>query len=509
MWLPPFTVKLLIYPLLITAFVISTCGLVYELIAGTIASYLLGDSVTQFSTVIGVYLFSMGVGSYLSRFVVKNVIATFIRVELLVGLVGGISASLLFLLFEHVENFRILLYSLVSIIGILIGLEVPLLMRILQDKLEFKDLVSQVFTFDYVGALLASLLFPLVLVPYLGLVRVSFLFGLFNVLVAFWSIRLFKNELKSSTFLNTMAVVLVLALTGGFAFSEKIMTVAETSTFPDPIIFSTSTPYQRIVITGNGKDIRLFLNGNLQFSTRDEYRYHEALVHPGMAALPQASDILVLGGGDGMAVRELLKYPQVKSIQLVDLDQKMTQLFTEQEILTRINKHSLKDARVKVLNGDAFVWLRKNDRKYDFIVVDFPDPSNFSLGKLYSDTFYKTLKKSLKPNGLVVIQSTSPYFAKNSYWCVVNTLKASGFYTTPYHAYVPAFGDWGYVIASQTPFCPGRNYAPGLTYLSPESFNAMLEFPRDMLPTKTAVNRLNNQELVHLFEAEWSEYEAH
>lgn len=503
----------MIYPLLITAFVISTCGLVYELIAGTVASYLLGDSVTQFSTVIGVYLFAMGVGSFLSRYIEKRVIETFIKVELLVGLIGGFSATALFVLFEHVENFRILLYGLVLLIGILVGLEVPLLMRILEKKLDFKELVSQVFTFDYVGALLASLLFPLVLVPHLGLLRVAFLFGIFNVIVAFWSVRLFKDELKAreSNFFKVAAALCAVVLVCGFAFSEKIMSFAESATFSEPIIFSTTTPYQRIVITGNGRDIRLYLNGNLQFSTRDEYRYHEALVHPLMASLSKPEDVLVLGGGDGMAVREVLKYPSVKSVQLVDLDEKMTRLFSEQAFLTKLNKNSLKDKRVSVLNGDAFVWLRElgGKRQFDAIIVDFPDPSNFSLGKLYSDTFYKTLRKALKPGGLVVIQSTSPYYAKNSYWCVVNTLKASGFLTTPYHAYVPAFGDWGYVIGSLQPFDAPRQYPPGLAYISPESFACMLEFPHDMQPTKLAVNRLNNQELVHLFEAEWSEYEQH
>lgn len=183
------------YPLLITAFIISTCGLIYELIAGTIASYLLGDSVTQFSIVIGVYLFAMGVGSFLSRYVERRLVFTFINVEMLVGLVGGCSAATLFMLFEHVQSFRIMLYSIVGLIGILIGLEVPLLMRVLKGRLQFKDLVSQIFTFDYVGALIASLLFPLVLVPILGLVRSSFLFGILNIVVALWTIHIFRDEL--------------------------------------------------------------------------------------------------------------------------------------------------------------------------------------------------------------------------------------------------------------------------------------------------------------------------
>lgn len=478
--------------------------------AGTIASYLLGDSVTQFSTVIGVYLFSMGIGSFLSKFVDKKLILIFVQVELLVGVVGGTSAALLFLCFEHVESFRVLLYSLVAIIGILIGLEVPLLMRILKDRLDFKELVSQVFTFDYIGALIASILFPLILVPHLGLIRTSFLFGLFNILVAIWTLHLFRNELPWLRLLRSTAVTLAVALVFGFAFSEKIMSIAETSTFSESIIYSTSTPYQRIVITGNGKDVRLFLNNNLQFSSRDEYRYHEALIHPAMGSLTDARDVLVLGGGDGLAVREILKYPSVRSVTLVDLDKDMTDLFTDQDLLARLNNHALQDERVSVINQDAFIWLRKCNKKFDFIAVDFPDPGNFSLGKLYSDTFYRTLKTVLQPNGAIVIQSTSPYYAKNSYWCVVNTLRSIGFETTPYHCYVPSFGDWGYVIATNEPFTAKNKYPDGLRFVSADTVSQMLSFPKDMQPTVQAVNKLNNQALVHLFESEWSEYvEAH
>jgi spermidine synthase len=493
------------YALLITAFIISTCGLIYELIAGTVASYLLGDSVTQFSTVIGVYLFSMGVGSFLSKYIEKNVILTFIQVEMLVGLVGGCSAALLFSFFDQVENFRILLYSLVGIIGILIGLEIPLLMRVLKHRLEFKDLVSQVFTFDYVGALLASLLFPLVLVPYLGLLRSSFLFGLLNVLVSLWTIHLFREELPWLKALRSTAVLLIISLACGFAYSEKIVNMAESANFQETIIYSTSTPYQRIVVTG-GRDMKLFLNGNLQFNSRDEYRYHEALVHPTLASHPNPRNVLVLGGGDGMAVRELLKYPAIEHITLVDLDPEMTDMFKNQELFARLNNHSLRSPKVSIVNEDAFNWLRKSKNRFDVAVVDFPDPSNYSLGKLYTDTFYKALKKVMNDDGMVVIQSTSPYYAKNSYWCVVTTLNSIGLHTTPYHAYVPSFGDWGYVIASLKPFKFENRYPGGLRYVSPETVAQMRTFPRDMLPTERSVNKLNNQSLVHMFESEWSQY---
>ena len=222
---------------------ISTCGLIYELIAGTLASYLLGDSVTQFSTVIGVYLFSMGIGSYLSGFIDRNLLLVFVQVELLVGLIGGSSAALQFLLFEHVGSFRTLLYALISIVGILVGLEIPLMMRILKSEFEFKTLVSQIFTFDYVGALLAALLFPLLLVPKLGLIRTSFLFGLLNCLVALWTLYLFGKEMRWAKLLQSFAWAILGLLAGGFIFSDRILEVCGGSSFFRQKSFTRRHPF--------------------------------------------------------------------------------------------------------------------------------------------------------------------------------------------------------------------------------------------------------------------------
>jgi spermidine synthase len=485
------------YALLFSVFILATCGLVYELISGALASYLLGDSVTQFSTIIG---------SYLSKFITRNLIAVFIQVELLVGLVGGCSAALLFVSFEYIESFRVLLYGIVGLTGTLVGLEIPLLMRILKNQFEFKDLVSKVFTFDYVGALIASLLFPLVLVPHLGLVRTAFLFGLFNVIVALWTLYLFKEDLPWARYLKGSAISLLIALVFGFVYSDSIMSFAEAASYPDKVIYTKTTPYQRIVLTRGGSDLRLFLNGNLQFSSRDEYRYHESLVHVGLAALKQPRDVLVLGGGDGLAVREILRYPQIRSVTLVELDPEMTRLFSTQDTLTRLNDNALNHPKVKIVSADAFVWLRQNKKPYDFIVVDFPDPSNFSIGKLYSDTFYRELARALAPEGAMVIQSTSPYVARNSFWCVVSTLEAVGLLTTPYHAYVPSFGEWGYVLATKRPFKPAEVYPKGLKFLSSQAVESMLYFPEDMRSQEHLVNRLNNQILVRQFEEEWAEY---
>jgi spermidine synthase len=492
--------------LLVSVFAIATCGLIYELIAGTLASYLLGDSVTQFSTIIGVYLFAMGIGSYLSKFVQRNEVALFIQVELLVGLVGGCSAALLFVLFSQVSSFRVVLYAIVLIVGVLVGLEIPLLLRILKDRLEFKDLVSQVFTFDYIGALLASLLFPLVLVPHLGLVRSSFLFGALNVGVALVTLQLLRRHVLWARSLQAGGWLSLTALAAGFAFSERLMAWSEKAAYVDTVIFARSTAYQRIVLTREGSDVRLYLNGNLQFSSRDEYRYHEALIHPGLARMSQPRDVLVLGGGDGLAVREVLKYPTVTNIVLVDLDPEMTRLFSTQELLVRLNESSLRSPRVHVINADAFTWLKSNSNQFDFVVADFPDPSNFSLGKLYTTAFYGRVRTALRPRGALVVQCTSPWVARKSFWCVDETLRVSGFITEPYHLYVPSFGEWGFILASIEPIPLALRLPEGLKFISDASTRDMFHFPPDMGPLKVEANRLNNQMLVRYFEEEWAHY---
>ncbi|MFD1255263.1 polyamine aminopropyltransferase [Mucilaginibacter terrae] len=491
--------------LLISVFVVATCGLIYELIAGTLASYLLGDSVTQFSTIIGVYLFSMGIGSWVSKYFEKNIIYWFIQLEILVGIVGGTSSTILFLVFESVASFRIILYSLVGLTGILVGLEIPLLMRILKDRYEFKDLVSRVFTFDYIGALLASLVFPLLLIPYLGLVKTSYLVGILNISVALMVCLNFKKEIKAATYLQTSAIISIIGLLVGFVYANNITSYAESLTYTDTIIYSKSTPYQRIILTKKGKVLRLFLNGNLQFSSDDEYRYHEALVHPALQALPYAKNVLIMGGGDGLAVREILRYPQIRSVTLVDLDKGMTTLFKSNSILLSLNKRSLLSPKVTVINADAFTWIRAQKRKYDFIVVDFPDPSNYSVGKLYTNAFYKLAKGVLSPNGIMVVQSTSPYVAPKSFWTVDKTLRSVGLHTIPYHNFVPSFGEWGYIMATQgQPYVKPKYFLPGMKFISTGSLNQMLYFPPDMAKVETEVNKLNNQALVKYFEDEWA-----
>ncbi|NDD28156.1 MAG: polyamine aminopropyltransferase [Proteobacteria bacterium] len=490
--------------LLVSVFVIATCGLVYELLAGTVASYLLGDSVTQFSTVIGAYMFSMGVGSYISRYITRDLVARFVQVETMVGLMGGFSTTLLFIAFGQGWGFQLLLYVVVGIIGVLVGLEIPLLLRILEKRFEFSHLVSEVLSLDYLGALVASIMFPLVLVPKLGLIRSALLFGLLNVAVALWGTYVFASDLPRARLLRAQCIGALLMLVAAFAFSSQIVSFTEQGLYADDVIMARSSPYQRIVLTRRHSDVRLFLSGHLQFSSQDEYRYHEALVHPGLSAVAAPHRVLVLGGGDGMAIREVLKDDRVASVTHVDLDPEMTRLFSTNSMLTALNGRSLLSPKVHVTNADAFVWLGQHaSERFDFIIVDFPDPSNFSVGKLYTTAFYHRLKNVLAPGGRVVVQSTSPLFARRSYWCIAETMRQAGLAITPYHVYVPAFGEWGFVLGGDAPTPVASRFPSGLRFLTPETTRAMFEFASDMKPLPVEVNRLDNQILVHYYDQDW------
>ncbi len=491
------------YALLLSVFVIASCGLVYELIAGALASYLLGDSVVQFSTVIGAYLFAMGIGSYLARFVGRGPVAKFVTIGPVVGLVGGTSAPLLFLVFAYLSGFKLVLYLVVMVVGTLVGLEIPLLLRILRERLEFKELVSQVLTFDYLGALIASISFPLVLAPKIGLVRTCFLFGVLNAVVAGWTAWLFRGEIVHAARLRTQTIVVTLLLLAGFVYGNRLTSYAEDGLYSDEVLLAEQSQYQRIVLTRWRDDLRLFLGGHLQFSSRDEYRYHEALVHPGLSSVGHPRSVLVLGGGDGLAVREVLKYPTVEHVTLVDLDPAMTHLFRDNPMLAALNGRAFFDPRVEVTNADAFAWLAEHPGSFDFVVVDFPDPTNYGLGKLYTSAFYKLLAKHLSEHGAAVIQSTSPLFAKQSFWCIARTVESAGLLASPYHVYVPSFGEWGFVLASKQPYQAPTEYPAGLRFLAADVAADMFRFPKDMQPVDVEVNHLNNQVLVQYYDSEW------
>lgn len=498
-----------LFLLYLNVLIIASCGLVYELLAGTLASYLLGDSVTQFSLVIGIYLSALGAGAWISRFVDERLARCFIEVELAVALIGGMSAPVLFLAFSSVGAFRAVLYGIVFAIGTLVGLELPLLMRLLKDHLDFEDLVSRVLAFDYLGALFASLLFPMFCVPRLGLVRTSLLCGLLNAAVGLWGTYLLRPLLSSRGLsgLRGRACLVIGVLIVALIKADSLTTLAEEHVLGDPIVYAESTPYQRIVLTRNAKGFQLYLNGHLQFNSVDEHRYHEALVHPALSAVGSPRHVLVLGGGDGLAVREILRYPSVESVTLVDLDPGMTSLADRFPPLAELSRSSLKDRRVTIINEDAFLWVGRPTETFDAAIIDFPDPGTFSVGKLYSSRFYRMLRAHLTSDAVISVQCTSPLVAPRSYWCIVKTLESVGFQVRPYHAAVPTFGEWGFVLASGVPLPERTSLSSDLIgasrFLTNNVLNSLFDLPPDLARVEAEVNQLNNQVLVHYYDQEW------
>jgi spermidine synthase len=494
--------------LLTAVLIISICALTYELVVATLSSYLLGDSITQFSFTIGFFLSAMGVGSMLSRRIKRHTLRWFIIVELSVAVFGGTSAVLLYATFSMAEIYYYLMMISVSLaIGICVGLEIPLLTRIVADRTALSDALADVLGIDYIGALIGSLAFPIILLPLLGVTQTAFLMALLNILVATLCLYTFRHKLAPEWKLRLWVASAVAAgvMLIGAVGSTNLVRFLEQELYVANIIYSEQTPYQRIVITSSGRDFRLFLNGDIQFSSLDEYRYHEVLVHPVMSIPRSHENILVLGGGDGFVARELLKYEDVERITVVDLDPAVTELARTYPVLQRLNGDSMSDPRVTVVNADAYRYVQDSNELFNVIIIDLPDPNNESLSKLYSDTFYRLVMQRLTPDGAFVTQATSPYFARRSFWTIAHTAEAAGFHTLALHTYVPTFGEWGYVIG--TPLQAPELSVPEieLRYLTPDVLLTTQIFDPDIAdaPEYVTVNTLDNPILPRFYEQDW------
>ncbi len=489
----------------LTVLFVATCGLVYEFIAGTLSSYLLGGGITQFSLVIGVFLSALGFGAYLSRFVEREVARRFIEVELAVAVIGGFAAPILFLAYTRPATFHAVLYAIVVLEGVLVGLEIPLIIRMLRRRVQFKNLVARALAFDYLGSLLAGILFVFLLLPNLGLVRTGLVFGIINALVALASTWLFASSLYHHRTLRIAAVGVVAVLSLTFVGSERISSITESMLYADRVVYAKQSRFQRIVMTAGRTGHHLYLDGALQFSSLDEYRYHEALVHPAVLTAPRHDRVLVLGGGDGLAVREILRYPDVREVTLVDIDPEITNLALHHPVVARLNGHALSDPRVRVINDDAMAWLREGQDTFDLTIIDFPDPNNYTLGKLYTTTFYRLVLRRLEAAGTIAVQSTSPLRARESFWCIVTTLEEVGMHVRPYHAIVPSFGEWGFVLASPSPLREPSGLPEGLRYLDDRVLPTLFVLSPDMGRVPTEPNRLSSQALVRYYESAWRE----
>lgn len=466
----------------------SAAGLVYELAAGAVAGYLEGSSVTAYSLVVGVFLTAMGVGSWLSRFVTRFAADTLVAVEIALSIGGALLTPALFWGFALFDSNMPVLVGGVGGLGVLVGMEIPLVLRLLVRSRGddggpgLRAGSADVLAADYAGALAASIAFPFVLLPEAGLVQSGVIAAALNLGaagLALWALaeRVVQPRALAAGIAVAFGVLVALAWRG-----EHFVRGAEALLYQDEVIYTAQTPYQRIVVTRRADDLRLYLNGGLQFSTIDAYRYHEALVHPGATAAGRVRRALVLGGGDGFAARELLRLPGIEGVDVVDLDPAVTTLFRTNALLAGASGRALNDPRVTVHNADAFVWLRDAPRAphriYDLIVADLPDPDAPELAKLYSVEFIEAALARLRTGGVFVTQAGSPFFSRGAFSVIAATAEAArhpaGTRVTAYAEDVPSFGPWGFVLVQIGPAGPRAAPPPGLLRLTPRLIAAML-----------------------------------
>lgn len=468
----PRTGRLLV---LATVFVCAACGLVYELELLALGSYLIGDSVTQASVVLSVMVFAMGVGSLLAKRLRARPAFGFAAIEAGLALLGGFSAMALYASFAWLGESRPALVAFSFAIGVLIGAEIPLLMVLIQRirRQDAGGAVADLFAADYVGALVGGLAFPFLLLPVLGQLTGAMLTGTVNAVVGgglvLW---LFRRDLSRRCRWLLLAVnALVLAgLACATLLADDFERVARTAVYGGEVRVAVQTGVQELVLTGpstgSPRSLDLYLDGRLRVSGYDEYRYHEALVHPAMTG-PHAR-VLVLGGGDGLAAREVLRYPDVTSVTVVELDPGVVELARTDPMLSALNGRAYEDPRLGVVSQDAFRWLRgpaARDR-FDVIVSDLPDPAITPSTKLYSQEFYGLAARALNPGGRIAVHAGPLTTRPRTYWTVESTLRAAGLLTTPYSAGGRLSGfpagpdrtlggsdappqDWGFVLAAR------------------------------------------------------------
>jgi len=468
-------------------FLLGGCGLAYEYTLSKIASDLLGNSLQQWATMIATMLFAMGLGADLQKHTpVAKLADRLISTQLLLAVLGGFGPLLMVHGFASLPQIYILIqYGLAFGVGLLIGYEIPLVMRINEaTEPDMRFNLAQVLKMDYIGALAGALLWTFILVRFFSIERISFILGLITVASSGICFLLYRDRLMRPRLRLLEMAGATIALGAGLVFGRQLVLQAEQFLYRDPIVASITTPFQHVVLTKTATgNLRCYINGHLQFNEADEYIYHENLVHPAMHIAQRREKVLVLGGGDGLALREILKYPDVRSVTLVDLDPMITDLATTDPDLKRLNEGSMlhpkvlrreavgittgetyqtsqtsqqehfgatdhETATLHVLNLDAARFVQSTGEGYDVVFMDFPDPNSPDLAKLYGRPFYDNLRRVLNPGAVVVQQSGSTFQAKEAFLCIGRTLAAAGFDAVPYHDNVPSFGEWGWWIAA-------------------------------------------------------------
>ena len=421
-------------------------GITAEYIMATIASWCLGDAVTQWTLVISLMLFAMGIGSQLSRTYEKNLFDTFIYIELTLALLVSLSPIAIYTLFGITEHLAFFIYLFAFLIGLLVGLELPLATRLNASRENLKTNLSAMLSRDYFGALVGGIFFAFLALPHLGLPRSAAIVGTINCAAALMlGMHSFTQLQHRKTFIicGSSVVAVIIAV---FIFGDTLVLHSEQRRYRDKIVFSKTTRYQKIVITEFKNHHWLYLDGNLQFSTIDEHRYHEPLVHPAMLLASKANKVLLLGGGDGLAAREILLHQRLQQLTVVDIDPQMTELARTYPLLVNINAAAFHHPKANLINTDAFTFLQKNSQQYDVIIADFPDPRSADLARLYSRQFFLSAFRNLRPDGVFITQAGSPLFARRAFLAVLKTIR-SLYPALPLHTSIASMGDRGWVLA--------------------------------------------------------------
>jgi spermidine synthase len=461
-------------------FVCAACGLVYELELVALASYLIGDSVTQASVVLSVMVFAMGIGSLAAKRLCRLAAAGFGAIEATLALVGGCSAMALYAVFAWTGDWgglwasgpRCLLAAFSLTIGLLIGAEIPLLMELIQRirRQDAGGAVADLFAADYVGALVGGLAFPFLLLPLLGQLTGALLTGAVNAVVGgALVLGLFRRDLtrRARRLLLAANAIVLAVLASSAVLVDDFERAARQAVYGHDVRVALQTDVQEVVLTGGteGRPLGLFLDGRLRVSGRDERRYHEALVHPAMTG-PHAR-VLILGGGDGLAAREVLRYPGVQRVDVAEIDPGVVRLARHDPALSALNGHAYDDPRLHVMTADAFCLLRGAPAAaYDVVVSDLPDPGITASTKLYSQEFYGLARRVLAPGGRLVVHAGPVSARPRAFWTAESTLRASGLRTAPYRVSGSYTGftagpdrtaarssraprDWGFLLAAR------------------------------------------------------------
>lgn len=515
---------------------LACCGLIYEYLLSHYSARILGSVETVIYAIIGIMIVSMGLGAFAAKRV-KDAFQGFVILELLVAFIGCSATLFIASIIGFTQTLPQLIantyqipmdvlprggwlsrltwlstqlpYIFAFILGFFIGMEIPLIARI-RERIYGQHLAHNAGTIygaDYIGAGVGAAIWVVFMLK-IEISQAAALTASLNLVAGFIFLVRFRRYLKHVRCILLGHFSLLLLVIAVFEFGGGWQKQMQDMLYLDKVVYQTQTPYQNLVFTerklgGNLDPIyNFYINGRLQFSSLDEKIYHEFLVHPAMQASNLHDNILIIGGGDGLALREVLKW-QPKSVTLIDLDPNLVALFKYPEdklppYLAReikmLTQNSFSDPRVSVHHEDAFIGidrLLQEKQVFDTIIVDLPDPSHPDLNKLYSVNFYYRLNHLLNADGVMVVQSTSPFHAKNAFVSIAKTVKKAHFkFVEQYHENIPSFGEWGWTIATKQAK-PVSSRLQNLdkikvptTWLTPDLLQSSFVFNKDYYKTR-------------------------